>query len=307
MLLLDKSPGMSSNGAVQRAKRLFQANKIGHTGSLDPIATGLLPLCLGEATKLAGFHLDTDKRYFTRVRLGRTTTTADIEGETIAEKPVPELDGSAIESVLQGFRGEIDQTPPMYSALKQGGRRLYELARLGVEVEREARRVSIYELRLLEFGEDFLDLEVHCSKGTYIRSLAVDIGEVLGCGAHVEALRRLAVGRLNLESAVTLAQLETLSDGERLALLLPLSAIADDLPLFNLSSELALCLRKGQAVFAPHAPAGGLLRLFTPDGAFLGVGEVTDGGMIVPKRLVRESVNPDNRLGNLIIDHLKTN
>ncbi len=289
MLLLDKSPGMSSNGAVQRVKRLFQANKVGHTGSLDPIATGLLPLCLGEATKLSGFVLDTDKRYFVRVRLGRTTTTADIEGETVETKPVPVLNEAMLEPILGHFRGEIDQVPPMYSALKQGGRRLYDLARQGIEVEREARRVNIYELILLEWGADYLDLEVHCSKGTYIRSLAVDIGAELGCGGHVEQLRRIAVGKFGLDAAVSLSSLEALADEERLALLLPLSAIADELPIFNLSAELAFFLRRGQPVFAPNAPTSGLLRLFTREGAFLGVGEVTEDGMIAPKRLVRQS------------------
>ena len=295
MLLLDKSPGMSSNGAVQRVKRLFQANKIGHTGSLDPIATGLLPLCLGEATKLSGFLLNTDKRYYVRVRLGRTTTTADIEGDTVDEKPVPVFDESILDAILQRFRGETDQVPPMYSALKQGGQRLYDLARKGVEVPREPRRVSIYELCLLEFGADYLDLEVHCSKGTYIRSLAVDIGESLGCGGHVEQLRRLAVGKFDLGQAVPLSRLEALSDEERMSLLLPLSAIADELPLFNLPDELAFFLRRGQAVFVPKLAVGGLLRLFTREGAFLGIGEVTDDGMIAPRRLVRESATSGQR------------
>ncbi len=295
MLLLDKSPGMSSNGAVQRVKRLFQANKIGHTGSLDPIATGLLPLCLGEATKLSGFLLNTDKRYYVRVRLGRTTTTADIEGATVDEKPVPVFDESVLDAVLQRFRGETDQVPPMYSALKQGGQRLYDLARKGVEVPREPRRVSIYELCLLEFGADYLDLEVHCSKGTYIRSLAVDIGESLGCGGHVEQLRRLSVGKFDLGQAVPLSRLEALSDEERMSLLLPLSAIADELPLFNLPDELAFFLRRGQAVFVPKLAVGRLLRLFTSEGAFLGIGEVTDDGMIAPRRLVRESATSGQR------------
>ena len=295
MLLLDKSPGMSSNGAVQKVKRLFQANKIGHTGSLDPIATGLLPLCLGEATKLSGFLLNTDKRYYVRVRLGRTTTTADIEGDTVDEKPVPVFDESILDAILQRFRGETDQVPPMYSALKQGGQRLYDLARKGVEVPREPRRVSIYELCLLEFGADYLDLEVHCSKGTYIRSLAVDIGESLGCGGHVEQLRRLAVGKFDLGQAVPLSRLEALSDEERMSLLLPLSAIADELPLFNLPDELAFFLRRGQAVFVPKLAVGGLLRLFTREGAFLGIGEVTDDGMIAPRRLVRESATSGQR------------
>jgi tRNA pseudouridine55 synthase len=299
MLLLDKSPGISSNGAVQRAKRLFQANKVGHTGSLDPIATGLLPLCLGEATKLSGFLLDTDKRYFVRARLGRTTTTGDIEGETVDERPVPALDEASVESVLQRFRGEIDQVPPMYSALKHGGQRLYDLARRGVDVVRAPRRVSIYALRLVEFGADFLDLAVHCSKGTYIRSLVEELGAALVCGGHVEQLRRTAVGSLSIDHSVTLAHLETLDDGERLSLLLPLTAIADELPLVKLTAEVASFLRKGQAVFVPNAPSVGLVRLFTREGAFLGIGEVTDDGMIAPKRLVKESANPVNRMGSL--------
>ena len=290
MLLLDKSPGMSSNGAVQRVKRLFQANKVGHTGSLDPIATGLLPLCLGEATKLSGFLLNSDKRYFTRVRLGKTTTTADIEGEMLEEKPVPVLDEALIEAALQPFRGEIEQMPPMYSAIKHQGRKLYELARKGVEVERQPRRVNIHELRLLDYGADFLDLDVHCSKGTYIRVLAEDIGAALGCGGHVEQLRRTAVGNFNLAQSVRFEDLETMADEERLALLLPFSAIAEELPAFALSADVAFFLRKGQPVFAPNAPTSGLLRLFTREGAFLGVGEVTDDGMIAPRRLVKEPV-----------------
>lgn len=292
MLLLDKSPGMTSNGAVQRIKRIFQANKVGHTGSLDPIATGLLPLCLGEATKLSSFLLNTDKRYFTRVRLGRSTTTADIEGETLEEKPVPELNEALLESILQPFRGEIEQLPPMYSALKHQGRKLYELARKGVEVERQPRRISIYELRLVDFGADHLDLDVHCSKGTYVRTLADDIGAVLGCGGHVEQLRRTAVGSFTLDQAVSFEHLETLEDEERLSYLLPFSAIAEELPAFSLSADVAFFLRKGQPVFAPNAPSSGLLRLFTREGAFLGIGEVTDDGMIAPRRLVKEAVKP---------------
>lgn len=292
MLLLDKSPGMSSNVAVQRAKRLYQANKVGHTGSLDPIATGLLPLCFGEATKLSNFLLNSDKRYWVRARLGRTTTTADIEGETLEERPVPVLDEPALQVALARFQGEIDQLPPMYSALKHQGRRLYELARQGVDVERETRRISIFGLELLVLGTDTMELQVHCSKGTYIRSLVADIGEVLGCGAHVEALRRTAVGVLSLDDAITLDGLEPLADHERLAKLLPLSRIAEELPVFTLSQELAFYLLRGQAVFAPGAPVSGLLRLFTHDGAFLGVGEVNEDGMVAPKRLVREPVRP---------------
>jgi tRNA pseudouridine55 synthase len=267
----------------------LQANKAGHTGSLDPIATGVLPLCLGEATKLSGFLLNTDKRYFTRVRLGRTTTTADCEGETLEEKPVPVLDAELIEAALLPFRGEIAQVPPMYSALKHQGRKLYELARLGEEVERQPRNISIYELRLLDFGADFLDLDVHCSKGTYIRVLAEDIGARLGCGGHVEQLRRTAVGAFTLAQSVRFEDLELLDDEARLALLLPFSAIAEELPVFTLSASVAASLCKGQPVFAADAPPSGLLRLFADDGAFLGVGEATGDGKIAPRRLVKQS------------------
>jgi len=289
MLLLDKSPGMASNGAVQRVKRLYQANKVGHTGSLDPLATGLLPLCLGEATKLSGFLLNTDKRYFTRVRLGKATATADAEGEIVEEKPVPPLNETMIEAVLQPLRGKIEQLPPMYSAIKHRGRKLYELARRGKEVERQPRQVSIYELRLAGYGADWLDLDVHCSKGTYIRVLAEDIGAALGCGGHVEQLRRTAVGRFTLAQSVCFEDLEAMADEERLALLLPFSAIAEELPAFALSAELAFFLRKGQPVFAPNAPAASLLRLFTREGTFLGVGEVNDDGMVAPRRLVKQT------------------
>ena len=292
MLLLDKSPGMSSNGAVQRVKRLFQANKVGHTGSLDPIATGLLPLCLGEATKLSGFLLDSDKRYSTRVRLGRSTATADTEGETLAEAPVPALDEALVEAALRPLRGEIEQMPPMYSALKHQGRKLYELARQGVEVERAPRRIHIYELRLAGLGADYLDLDVHCSKGTYVRTLAADIGAALGCGGHVEQLRRTAVGGFTLDQAARFEDLEALADEQRLGLLLPISAMAEELPAFSLAAEVAFFLRKGQPVFAPNAPVSGLLRLFTREGAFIGVGEVTDDGMIAPRRLVKEPARP---------------
>jgi tRNA pseudouridine55 synthase len=294
MVLVDKPSGMTSNGVVQRAKWLFKANKAGHTGSLDPIATGLLPICLGEATKLSCFMLDSDKRYTVRAKLGRTTTTADTEGGTLEQKPVPALDESLIETVLQSFRGDISQLPPMYSALCHQGQKLYDLARQGIEVERERRNISIYELHLLAFGADYLDLNVHCSKGTYIRSLAEDIGAALGCGGHVETLRRTAVGKLDLAQAVTLEQLQELPSEDRLTWLLPLTAIAEELPIFTLAAEVAFYLRRGQPVFAPNAPTSGLLRLFSHDGVFLGVGEVTDEGMIAPKRLVKDpaSVGP---------------
>lgn len=288
LLLLDKSAGMTSNGAVQRVKRLFQANKVGHTGSLDPIATGLLPVCLGEATKLSGFLLADDKRYLTRVRLGKVTDTADIEGAVLSEAPVPSLSETAIEAVLERFRGEIEQIPPMYSALKQNGRRLYELARQGEEVERAPRRVKVYRLNLLSFGEDCLDLDVECSKGFYIRSLAHDIGEALGCGGFVETLRRTAVGSRDIAGATTLERLEAMTDEERLDLLLPLTEMVESLPLLAVSRELAFFLRRGQATFVPNAPTSGLLGLRVREGPFLGIGEIDEEGRVAPRRLTRE-------------------
>ncbi|QSA97595.1 tRNA pseudouridine(55) synthase TruB [Methylococcus sp. EFPC2] len=285
VLLLDKSPGMSSNLALQKARRLYQARKAGHTGSLDPLATGLLPVCLGEATKLSAYLLDDDKRYVTTVRLGRTTTTADSEGETLEVKPVPHFSESDIESVLAGFRGDIEQFPPMYSALKHQGRRLYELARQGVEVERAARSVSIYSLELLAFGPDSLELEVHCSKGTYIRSLAEDIGNMLGCGAHVERLRRTAVGCFDVARAHTLADLEALTEQQRLDLLLPADSAVEGLPAVWLGESQTHFIRHGQAVLAPKAPTDSPLRLYSRELGFLGMGEVNDEGLVAPRRL----------------------
>lgn len=286
ILLLDKHPGITSNGALQRAKWLLRAKKAGHTGSLDPIASGLLPICLGEATKLSGFLLNTDKRYWVRVRLGIATTTADIEGEVVETKPVPPLTTEIIEAALEGFRGDILQVPPMFSALKHQGQRLYDLARQGIEVEREARPVTIYELRLEAFDTTYLDLDVHCSKGTYIRTLAEDLGQALGCGGHVEILRRTAVGQFAISEAHTLETLESLTDADRPSLLLPMDRIVSDLPAIQLSDELAFYLRKGEAVLVPKAPTEGMVTLYARQN-FLGVGEVLDDGRIGPRRLVK--------------------
>ncbi|MBS1213337.1 MAG: tRNA pseudouridine synthase [Proteobacteria bacterium] len=299
MLLLDKGPGMTSNVAVQRVKRLFQAQKAGHTGSLDPIATGLLPICLGEATKFSGFLLETDKRYRVLARLGKTTTTADCAGEILEELAVPALSEQQIEQVLEGFRGPISQVPPMYSALKHEGRRLYELARKGIEVERPAREVVINELRLLGFGPDWLELDVHCSKGTYIRSLVEDIGRDLECGAHVERLCRTAVGRFSLDQAVGLEALEAMSDDERLALLSPTDFPVADLPGVSLSPQLAFFVRRGQPVLVPKVAARGLLRLYSEQ-RFLGIGEVTDDGMVAPRRMVADAATIPHEQGGSV-------
>ncbi|CAL1239948.1 tRNA pseudouridine(55) synthase TruB [Candidatus Methylocalor cossyra] len=287
VLLLDKTPGFTSNAALQRAKRLLGARKAGHTGSLDPIASGLLPLCFGEATKLSGFLLNTDKRYRVQVRLGVTTTTGDAEGAITATQPVPPLTEAQIEATLAAFRGEIFQVPPMFSALKQGGRRLYELAREGLEVRREPRRVTLYELRLEGFDGSVLDLSVHCSKGTYIRTLAEDIGRALGCGGHVQALRRTAVGDLEVRDAHTLDQLEALAEGERSTLLLPMDHIVARWPAVQLNELLSFYVRKGEAVQVPRAPKEGWVRLYHRETVFLGVGEVLDDGRIAPRRLVK--------------------
>lgn len=289
VLLLDKSVGMTSNFALQRAKRLLGARKAGHTGSLDPIASGLLPICLGEATKLSGFLLNTDKRYRVRVRLGIVTETADTEGAVVETRPVPFLTAAMIETVLERFRGEILQVPPMYSALKHQGRRLYDLARQGIEVERAARPIVIHALDLLGFDEAGMELDVHCSKGTYIRSLAEDLGQALGCGGHVEVLRRTAVGELDVREAYDLGALESRSEPERLDCLLPMDRIVADLPPVNLNEEMGFYVRKGQAVLVPKAPTQGWVRLYGKESLFMGVGEVLDDGRIAPRRLVARS------------------
>ena len=293
ILLLDKPLGLTSNDALQRVKRLYRAAKAGHTGSLDPLATGLLPVCLGAATKFSAFLLDADKRYRVRVRLGVTTTTADAEGEVVETRPIDGIDEAAIQAVLPGFMGLIEQLPPMYSALKQGGERLYKLARQGVEVERTPRPIHIFalDLRACELPE--IELDVHCSKGTYVRTLAEDIGRALGCGAHVSQLRRTGVGPYaeHAVAFVTLDQVRALADEEgaaaRLdALLLPLDSALGHWPAVRLSADAAFYLQQGQAVLVPQAPTEGLVRLYDVHKHFMGVGEILDDGKVQPKRLV---------------------
>jgi tRNA pseudouridine55 synthase len=285
VLLLDKPDGMTSNEALQKVKRLFRACKAGHTGSLDPIATGLLPLCFGEATKISQFMLDADKRYWTRIRLGVETATYDTEGEVVATRSV-EVSRRQLEKALEKFEGAIDQLPPMYSAVKQGGQALYKLARQGVEVEREPRRVTIHELKLLEFDGAAAEVEMACTKGTYVRTLAHDLGQVLGCGGHVEALRRLGVGVFDVADAVTLAALEAMSEMERDALLLPIDEALMDIPEVRLTALATPYLLQGQPVSARHGHSPGWVRLYDDGGRFLGMGEVLDDGRVAPKRLM---------------------
>lgn len=284
---------MSSNAALQSVKRLFQARKAGHTGSLDPLASGLLPICFGEATKLSAFLLDADKRYTVTARLGRQTATGDLEGPVIRETAVPVLDNTQIEQVLSRFIGEQRQIPPMYSALKHQGRRLYALARAGVEVERPARNIRIGEIRLLDRSMDSLELEILCSKGTYIRTLVEDIALGLGSCAHVETLRRLATAHFGPEGMLDLTQLERLAAQGLLnldAVLLPVDSALQGWPEAELDAADARRLQCGQSVQSPYAAAPGLLSLYGPAHHFLGIGVVTEEGRIVPRRLLQPAI-----------------
>lgn len=285
VLLLDKPAGLSSNQALQQAKRLFQAAKAGHTGSLDPFATGLLPLCLGEATKFSHFLLDADKTYRATLQLGATTTTGDTEGEIVTTAEV-HVGRTEMESVLRSFTGEISQVPPMYSALKHQGKALYEYARAGVEIERPARAVTIHRIELLGLAGTCAEIEVSCSKGTYIRTLAEDIGKTLGCGAYLTQLRRLETGGFGLARAVTLAQLEAMPIEARDALLLPPDSLLQQLPPICLDKDSAYYLCQGQAVWKAGTVQQGEVRLYGEANRFLGLGEVTEDGKIAPRRLV---------------------
>lgn len=286
VLLLDKPSGISSNQALQQAKRLFQAAKAGHTGSLDPLATGLLPVCFGEATKFSHYLLDADKSYRAVIKLGVTTTTGDAEGEVLHTSSVHIVPGQ-IEGILSKFTGPILQVPPMYSALKHQGQPLYAYARNGVEVERTARQVAIHDIRLQNFAQDELEIEVDCSKGTYIRTLAEDIGNALGCGGHLKRLRRLTTGHFQLQDALTLEQLEIMTMEQRDRSLLPVEASIQYLPEITLDEDSAYYLQRGQAVWKSGAIPAGALRLYGVDGVFLGIGEPTPDGKIAPKRLVQ--------------------
>jgi tRNA pseudouridine55 synthase len=288
VLLLDKPVGITSNGALQRAKMLFQAAKAGHTGNLDPVASGLLPVCFGEATKYSQFLLDADKTYQAEITLGQTTTTGDSEGEITASHPVNVTLGE-IERVLQVFTGEISQVPPMYSALKHQGKALYEYARKGVEIERQPRRVTIYRLTLDAFDGMRLRVTVECSKGTYIRVLAEDIGQALGCGAHMSALRRTVTSRFVIADALTLDQLSDMSSEQRDAILLPPDVLVADLPSVTLDADSAYYLKQGNPVWLPRQAVYGEVRLYEAGGLFLGVGVSMDDGKIAPRRLVNHS------------------
>ena len=293
ILLLDKPAGITSNGALQRVKHLYGAAKAGHTGSLDPIATGVLPICFGEATKFSQFLLDADKGYIATIQLGVRTTTGDSEGDIVYERSVPELSDEAIESCLDSFRGEIDQIPSMYSAIKLNGQPLYKLARQGIEVERQPRRVTIMMLTLLERTHDQWVLNITCTKGTYVRSLAEDIGELIGCGAHVVGLRRRQAGPFAIEGTCTLEKLEGLKaeNGERALdkTLLPVSAAVADYPVIEMTALTASYFVQGQPVQIAGVIEEGLVSVYSEaidDKIFVGVGEILDDGKIAPRRLI---------------------
>lgn len=297
ILLLDKPLGMTSNGALQRMKRLFQAKKAGHTGSLDPLATGMLPICFGEATKFSQFLLDSNKTYQVCAQLGVTTNTGDREGEITAQCEVPHMTLEQISTCLQSFIGEIEQVPPMFSAIKVQGKPLYELARKGIEIERQSRRVQIFHLTAHDYSIDTKQIHftVHCSKGTYVRTLAEDIGRALGCGAHVAELRRTQVTPYEDLPVYTEAKLYELFDKGGISaldtLLLPLETAVKAFPAIKLSTSAAFYLRTGQAVRATLPLKTSLIRLFSEDERFLGVGEVTEDGRVKPFRLL---TNTDN-------------
>ena len=293
ILVLDKPGGMSSNRALQVAKRLYGAAKAGHTGSLDPLATGVLPLCFGEATKFSQFLLDADKAYQSTFVLGTATDTGDAEGEVLHSQDSGHISQQQVAVALEAFRGEIEQVPSMFSAIKHQGQPLYKLARRGVEVERKARRVVIKQLDLLAFragARAEVDIYLECSKGTYVRSIAEDLGRALGCGAHVASLRRTRAGPFSLADSVSLGTLEALKangqEAQMDALLLPADAAVRALPLVSLSESGGFYIRQGQPVQVPNAPRDGMVRVALESGEFLGVGEILDDGRIAPRRLI---------------------
>ncbi len=293
ILLLDKPLGVSSNHALQSVKRLYEAAKAGHTGSLDPLATGVLPLCFGEATKFSQYLLDADKAYESTFVLGTVTDTGDAEGRVLEDKDASGVTESDVITALQAFEGDIEQIPSMFSAIKQGGQPLYKLARKGLEVERKPRSVVIKTLQLRAFrgGErPEADIYLECSKGTYVRSLAEDLGRAIGCGAFVSALRRTRAGPFGIEDSMTLNALEALKgvgeSGQLDTLLLPTDAALGALPLVRLSESSGFYMRQGQPVMVSNGPRDGIVRVALDSGEFLGVGEMLDDGRVAPRRLI---------------------
>ena len=290
VIVLDKPRGMTSSTAVQRVKSLFGARKVGHTGSLDPLATGVLPLCFGEATKFSRFLLTSDKKYWVKLKLGIRTASGDSDAVTVETRSTVDVTKDRVRQALESFRGEIDQIPSMYSAIKYQGKPLYKYAREGVEVERESRRITVYSIELLTFLGSEMTLRVHCSKGTYVRTIADDLGEQLQCGAHVVELRRLMAGPFKEADLVTLGKIENArAEGQLETLLAPVSSAVSQWPTVRLNEASAYYLRQGQPVLVPHAPAEGWVQLresCSNDDWFLGMGEIMEDGRIAPRRLI---------------------
>ena len=289
IVVLDKANGLSSNAALQEVKRLYEANKAGHAGSLDPLATGVLPVCLGEATKVSQFLLDSDKRYRTRIKLGIRTDTGDSEGSIIERNEGISVSRKAIERALTKFKGEVEQVPPMHSAIKMNGVPLYKLARKGITVEREPRLVTLYQICLVEFVNSELELEISCSKGTYIRTIADDLGQELGCGAHVIELRRTQAGVFTEKDSISSEELALEKENRGLdkidQFLIPMDRAIQDLPEVNLPSITASHVKNGQAVLVRHLPKNGLVRMYE-DEQFIGIGSIDDDGKVAPRRLI---------------------
>lgn len=288
ILILDKPIGVSSNQALQQLRRLFRARKAGHCGSLDPLATGVLPICLGQATKFSSYLLGAHKTYRATCRLGQTTTTGDAEGEVVERRPVA-VDSQRLSQVLPQFIGKIEQVPPMYSALKHKGKRLYQLAREGRQVERLPRQVEIFELEPLSLDSDKLEIEVRCSKGTYIRTLAEDIGNALGCGAHLIALRRIAVDTLTEQDSFSIEKLQQIASEDATTidqLLLPVTVALAAFIELQLDADASIDICHGKRVKLADSPAPGLYRLVSVEGVFIGLGEVRPDAELVPKRLM---------------------
>ncbi len=286
IVLLDKEIGESSNAALQKVKRLFFAKKAGHTGALDPLASGILPICLGQATKVAGFLLDDNKRYFVRGQLGQTTDTLDSEGEITETKDFKQISEAQVQEVALGFQGDIEQVPPMYSALKRDGQPLYKLARQGLEVKRKARPVTIYNIDFLDYKKGVVSLEVSCSKGTYIRSLIADIGDKLGCGAHVIELRRTGFAQLDIAQAIKFRDLEALKSDNFLQLDAKIFKSEDMLPNIHsvtIDEQQSIDVRYGRKIKIENQ-SDNLVKIFDENATFLGIGEVEEG-YLQPKRL----------------------
>ena len=303
IVLLDKSTGMSSNFALQRVKRFFNANKAGHTGALDPLATGMLPVCLGEATKFSQHLLDADKRYLVTAKLGERTDTSDSDGEVVQTRPVS-FTTAELDAALEHFRGETQQIPSMYSALKYQGQPLYKYAREGKTVPRESRPITVFELNFMSLEGDELTLDIHCSKGTYIRTIIDDLGEMLGCGAHVIMLRRTQVATYPYDRMVSLEQLEALvaeAEKQQIApqtlldpLLLPMDSAVADFPEVNLPESMRVYVMQGQAVQAPKLKPNQLVRITLGEQQqFVGIGQMNDDGLLAPKRLIVEHPSVD--------------